>query len=103
MSELRSNYEEAEKESSLMENKGSEIQEHFTIPIYQTNLPVVANMQNAMNCLGATNQRYQVLISGNADAIRKLGLERVNKNRIIKNGADRIDKVAARFRLRGAG
>ena len=50
MSELRSNYEEAEKESSLMENKGSEIQEHFTIPIYQTNLPVVANMQNAMNC-----------------------------------------------------
>ena len=48
MSELRSSYEEAEKESSLMENKGSEIQEHFTIPIYQTNLPVVANMQNAM-------------------------------------------------------
>ena len=75
MSELRSSYEEAEKESSLMENKGSEIQEHITIPIYQTNLPVVANMQNAMNCLGATNQRYQVLISGNADAIRKLGLE----------------------------
>ena len=72
MSELRSSYEEAEKESSLMENKGSEIQEHFTIPIYQTNLPVVAN---AMNCLGETNQRYQVLISGNADAIRKLGLE----------------------------
>ena len=28
-----------------------------------------------MNCLGATNQRYQVLISGNADTIRKLGLE----------------------------
>ena len=44
MSELRSSYEEAEKESSLMENKGSEIQEHFTIPIYQTNLPVVANI-----------------------------------------------------------
>ena len=75
MSELQSSYEEAEKESSLMENKGSEIQEHFTISIYQTNLPVVANMQNAMNCLGETNQRYRVLISGNSDAIRKLGLE----------------------------
>ena len=75
MSELRNSYEEAEKESSLLENKGSENQEHFTISIYQTNLPVVANMQNAMNCLGATNQRYQVLISGNAEAIRKLGLE----------------------------
>ena len=84
MSELQSSYEEAEKESSLMENKGSEIQEHFTISIYQTNLPVVANMQNAMNCLGETNQRYRVLISGNSDAIRKLGLERVNKNRIMK-------------------
>ena len=31
MSELRNSYEEAEKESSLLENKGSEIQEHSSV------------------------------------------------------------------------
>ena len=75
MSELRSSYEEAEKESRLLEIKGLEIQEYFSIPIYQTNLSVVANMRNAMNSLGATNQKYRMLISKNADVLRILGLE----------------------------
>lgn len=75
MSELRSSYEEAEKVSCLLEIKGLEIQEYFRIPIYQTNLSVVANMRNAMSSLGATNQKYRMLISKNADVLRILGLE----------------------------
>lgn len=73
--QLKSSTEEAEKEISMLETKGSEIQEQFATSINQTNLQFVANLQETMSGLCTTNQNYRSLLSNNEEAIREIGLE----------------------------
>ena len=75
MQELKSSREEADKEGNLLNADGAALQNQFTVSIGRTNLPVVENLQSAMEHLGTTNANYKALLENNAESIRKLGLE----------------------------
>ena len=75
MQELKSSREEADKEGNLLNADGAALQNQFTVSIGRTNLPVVENLQSAMEHLGTTNANYKALLENNAESIRKLGIE----------------------------
>lgn len=75
MSELKSSLIEAEDESMLINMQGSGLQATVSAAIGCTNLPVVANLQEACASLTSCNQKYKNLLKNNAESIAKLGKE----------------------------